>query len=90
MSNARRIRRKQQIESQSHWTALAALCGDYYEFLAQTPQPADNDVREQFTSSNNKWKQYCKTHELMNVDHLFVLNVREAWKRHTQLPQGEQ
>lgn len=90
MSNARRIRRKQQRESQNHLAVLATLCGDYYEFLSQTPQPADNEVREQFISSNNKWKQYCNIHELMNVDHLFVLNVQEAWKRHTQLPQNNQ
>ena len=52
-------------------------------------QTTDNEVRSNFISSNNKWKKYCKVHKLMNSDHLFVLNVQEAWKRHTQqLPQN--
>lgn len=88
MSIARRIRRKQQREGQNHVAVLGNLLGNYYDFLSKQPQPTDNEVREEFISSNNKWKQYCKIHQLMNMDHLFVLNVQEAWKRHTQLPKN--
>ena len=88
MSYARNIRRRQQREDQPHLMMLGSLLGDFYEFLKQ-PQPTDNEVRSNFISSNNKWKKYCKVHKLMNSDHLFVLNVQEAWKRHTQqLPQN--
>ena len=76
MSYARNIRRRQQREGQPHLMMLGSLLGD-------------NEVRSNFISSNNKWKKYCKVHKLMNSDHLFVLNVQEAWKRHTQqLPQN--
>lgn len=90
MSEARRIRRKQQREGQNHQAMLGALLGDFYEFLSKQPQPTDEEVRATFTSSDNKWKRYCKFHQLMNADHLFVLNVQEAWKRHTKLPKNGQ
>ena len=86
MSEARRIRRKHQKEGQNHLAVLGTLCGDYYEFLSKQPQPTNDEVRAEFISSNEKWQHYCKVHQLMNADHLFVLNVQEAWKRHTQLP----
>lgn len=89
MSYARNIKRRQQREGQPHLMMLGSLLGDFYEFLSKQPQPTDNEVRSNFISSNNKWKKYCKVHKLMNSDHLFVLNVQEAWKRHTQqLPQN--
>lgn len=88
MSYARNLRRRQQREGQPHLVMLANLLGMFYDFLSKSPQPTNDEVRAEFTSSNNKWKEYCKIHKLMNADHLFVLNVREAWKRHTQqLPQ---
>ena len=83
MSYARNIRRKQRKEGQQHINMLALLLSNFYEFLSGTPKPSDDEVRNMFTSSDNKWKQYCTIHKLMNIDHLFVLNVREAWKRHT-------
>lgn len=86
MSYARNIRRRQRKEGQAHLNVLATLLGNFYEFLSKQPQPTDKEVRETFTSSNEKWKRYCKNHELMNIDHLFVLNVKEAWKRHTNKP----
>lgn len=89
MSYARNIRRRQQREGRPHLMMLGSLLGDFYEFLSKQPQPTDNEVRSNFISSNNKWKKYCEVHKLMNSDHLFVLNVQEAWKRHTQqLPQN--
>lgn len=91
MSYARNIRRRQQREGQPHLMMLGKLLLDFYDFLGKTPQPTDNEVREHFTSSNDKWHKYCRIHKLMNVDHLFVFNVREAWKRHTQqLPSNQQ
>lgn len=83
MSYARSIRRIKRKASERHSNMLATLLGDFYEFLCQKPQPSDEKVREQFTTSNNKWKRYCAFHKLMNADHLFDLNVSEAWKRHT-------
>ena len=81
MSYARNIRRRQQREGQPHLMMLGSLLGDFYEFLSKQPQPTDNEVRSNFISS--------EVHKLMNSDHLFVLNVQEAWKRHTQqLPQN--
>lgn len=89
MSYARNLRRRQQREGQPHLMKLANLLGDFYEFLSKSPQPSDEEVRTEFTSSNNKWKMYCNIHNLMNADHLFMLNVQEAWKRHTQqVPQN--
>jgi len=83
MSYARKIRRIKRKEPERHSNVLANLLGDFYELLYRKPQPSDEEVREQFKSSNNKWKQYCLSHKLMNADHLFDLNVSEAWKRHT-------
>lgn len=90
MSYARRLRRRQQRKGQPHLITLGHLLGDFYEFLSKFPQPTDEEVRHKFTSSNNKWKQYCQSHQLMNMSYIFVLNVQEAWKRHTQqLPQSK-
>lgn len=86
MSYARNIRRRQRKEGQQHLNVLATLLGNFYEFLSKQPRPTDEEVREIFTSSNEKWKRYCTIHKLMNMDHLFVLNVQEAWKRHTNKP----
>lgn len=83
MSYARNIRRIKRKESERHSNMLATLLGDFYEFLCRRPQPSDEEVRELFKSQNTKWKQYCSFHKLMNADHLFDLNVSEAWKRHT-------
>ena len=82
MSYARNIRRRQQREGQPHLMVLGKLLGDFYEFLSKCPQPTDNEVRNNFISSNNKWKQYCNVHKLMNSDHLFVLNVQEIGRAH--------
>lgn len=91
MSYARNKRRRQQRASQPHLTMLATLLGRFYEFLSSSPQPSDGEVREKFTSANDQWKRYCTIHKLMNANHLFVLNVHEAWKRHTeQTATGEQ
>jgi hypothetical protein len=62
---------------------LATLLGEFYEYLSSQPQPSDDEVRKTFTHQDQRWKRYCKTHKLMNADHLFVLNVKEAWARHT-------
>lgn len=91
MSYARNIRRMQRKKDQQHLNVLATLLGNFYEFLSNEPQPSDDEVRATFTSSNDKWKRYCTIHKLMNADHLFVLNVKEAWKRHTsKQPQSNQ
>lgn len=84
MSHTRNTRRKQLRDSQQHLNHLAMLLGDFYEFLGSSPQPADAAVREHFSVLNDRWKRYCTLHKLMNADHLFVLNVREAWRRHSQ------
>lgn len=83
MSQARRMRRAQQRQNAGYMGNLAAILGDFYEFLSKTPQPTNEEVREYFTTCNNRWEKYCRIHKLMNVDHLFKLNVQEAWKRHT-------
>lgn len=86
MSYNRAERRRVVKEAQPHLQQLAQLLGAFYEFLASQPQPTDEEVREKFTSSNEQWKQYCFDHQLMNANHLFVLNVHEAWKKHTEQP----
>jgi len=83
MSDARRQRRRQRKANQPHLTYLATLLGRFYEYLGSSPQPSDDAVRAHFTSSNEAWKKYCAIHKLMNANHLFMLNVQEAWKRHT-------
>lgn len=83
MSEARRLRRQQQSQGQPHINKLATLLGDFYDFLSKTPQPSDAEVKECFTKSNNEWVGYCESNKLKNLNHLFVLNVQEAWKRHT-------
>lgn len=91
MSYARKQRRMQRKKDQQHLNMLATILGNFYEFLSKQPQPSDDEVRDAFISSNDKWKQYCSIHQLMNVDHLFVLNVKEAWTRHTsKQPQSNQ
>lgn len=62
---------------------LANLLANFYEFLESSPRPADDDVREMFTSCNNKWNKYCEVNQLMNWSQLFIVNVQEAWKRHS-------
>lgn len=86
MSYARAEKRRAVKAFEPHLNVLANLLGTFYEFLARTPQPSDNEVREQFASSDKQWKEYCLSHQLMNTNHLFVLNVRKAWERHTQQP----
>lgn len=83
MSYVRNLRRRQNKKEQQHLNMLALLLGNFYEFLSKTPQPSTEEVREAFVSHNNRWKRYCTIHQLMNIDHMFVLNVQEAWKRHT-------
>lgn len=83
MSQARRMRRAQQRQNADHTSNLAVILGDFYDFLSRTPQPTDEEVRTYFVSCDNRWVRYCRVHKLMNVDHLFKLNVQEAWKRHT-------
>ena len=83
MSYERKIRRMQRKKEQQHLNMLAMLLGNFYEFLSKHPQPSNEELRATFISSDNKWKRYCTIHKLMNADHLFVLNVKEAWKRHT-------
>ena len=83
MSYARRIRRAKRKQKSKHFNTLALLLSNFYEFLSQSPQPSDDEVRIAFINGNTQWKQYCTIHKLMNMNHLFVLNVKEAWKRHT-------
>lgn len=83
MSYARNIRRIKRKEGQQHLNMLATLLGRFYEFLSSKPQPSDEEVRQKFIASDNQWKRYCATNQLMNMDHLFVLNIKEAWKQHT-------
>lgn len=83
MSYVRNTRRMQRKKDQQHLNVLAILLGGFYEFLSKKPQPTDDEVRKTFITSRNKWERYCTTHKLMNADHLFVLNVKEAWTRHT-------
>lgn len=87
MSYARNQRRRQARMQQACTRTLAGLLGDFYEFLAGSPQPTDEEVRNLFITSDQKWRRYCHHHELMNMDNLFVTNVREAWRRHASLPQ---
>lgn len=86
MSCTRAEKRRAVKTYQPHLNVLATLLGTFYEFLASVPQPSDNEVREKFTSSDKQWKDYCLSHQLMNANHLFVLNVREAWKKHASQP----
>lgn len=84
MSKSRNIRRQKQRQQQSCYNVLATLLAEFYDYLGNTtPQPTDDEVRATFKNYNQKWKKYCRDHQLMNIDHLFVLNVGEWWKRHT-------
>ncbi len=78
----RQQRRKAQRKSQNHLDKLATLLGNFYDFLSSSPQPSTDEVRSRFQKDNNEWKQYCFTNKLMNANHLFITNVREAWTRH--------
>lgn len=84
MSIARRKRREENRSAQQHQVKLALLLGDFYELLSKTPQPTNEEVREAFIASNTEWQDYCYKNKLMNLNHLFVYNVKEAWKRHVQ------
>lgn len=84
MSYTRNIKRTREKEVKRHLAQLAILLSRYYEFLSSRPQPSDEAVRERFISFDKRWRRYCANHKLMNADHLFVLNVQEAWKRHTR------
>ena len=90
MSQARQQRRKNDKDKASHMMMLANLLGDFYEFLSKTPQPTTEEVRATFIESNEKWQRYCKFHKLMNVEHMFSLNVREAWNKHNSKPSEKQ
>lgn len=89
MSIARNERRKRQREGENHLTVLAMLIAGFQDFLEKTPQPTDKEVRAEFISRNNKWQKYCSQHKLMNIDHLFIENVRELWKRHSNQLQSK-
>lgn len=83
MGIARNLRRKQIREGKPYLAYLGNLLGDFYEFLSMSPQPSDEEVRSRFIADDAKWRKYCSIHELMNANHLFALNVREAWNRHS-------
>jgi hypothetical protein len=89
MSIARNMRRKHKAEHSQHLAKLANLLGDFYELLSSTPQPSDETIRSTFIKYNDNWQEYCRNHKLMNADHLFVFNVRQAWERHTQKPEED-
>lgn len=82
MGTQRRQRRANERAKMEVTTVLACLLGDFYEFLSKTPKPLDEEVRAEFIQSDKKWRKYCHSNKLINMNHLFAMNVREAWNRH--------
>lgn len=82
-STGKRLQRKQ---GQRPLERLAVLLSDFYEFLGSKPQPSDWEVRERFQDNDQEWRRYCAIHKLTNLNYLFVLNIKEAWKRNTVQP----
>lgn len=83
MSIARNQRRKKERVRTVTTQYLANLLASFYELLSTTPQPSDETVRSEFIKRDTAWKSYCNAHNLMNMSHLFTLNVKEAWERNT-------
>lgn len=81
MSNARRLRRENERESQKHFLVLGELLTDFYSFLESKSQPSDEEVRSTFIAKEKEWKRYCKKNNLNEKASLLFNNeVAMSWK----------
>lgn len=86
MSNARRIKREKARIMQTHFNVFGSILMGFYEFLEQKPKPSDEEVRNEFITREQRWKQYCKSHKLTEeASLLFNKEVSISWeKRYTK------
>lgn len=76
------IKRRQRREAQAHFAVLADVLGGFYEFLCQTPQPTDEEVRAQFIQRNHSWQQYCAKKQLNKSAYdMFKSEVAQLWAK---------
>ena len=81
MGIARRNRRAQAREAQKNFNVLAELLMGFYEFLEQEEKPSDEQVRTEFITREERWKSYCKTHQLTEeASLLFNKEVGQSWE----------
>lgn len=87
MSVNRRQRRQQERNASRHFDALGKLLMDFYEFLERKPQPSDEEVRRQFINHDQRWKNYCISHNLTaEISQLFKEEVSVSWKKRYSKP----
>lgn len=76
------IKRRQRREAQVHFAFLADVLGRFYEFLAKSPQPSDEEVRASFKQHDHIWKQYCAKKQLnASANDMFKFQVAQLWNR---------
>lgn len=82
MKISRRQRRAQERASQKNFNVLAELLMGFYEFLERTPQPSDEEVREEFLTRERCWKRHCSNKQLSKqASLLFNQEVAQSWQR---------
>lgn len=82
MSIARRNRRAQSRQSETHLSVLSELLMGFYEFLENKNQPSDEQVRAEFEARENRWKRYCSKNKLTEeASLLFNKEVAQSWKK---------
>lgn len=74
--------RRNKRLSEKHFGVLGDLLSNFYAFLASTPQPTDEMVRQRFIADRTKWTNYCVKHELSaETRGQFVKQVSLVWKK---------
>ena len=66
------------------YSKIDKLLDSYERFLSKTPQPSSQEVRDMTLAKDKQWKDFCKSRNLINMDHLFLINVKKLWEAHKQ------
>lgn len=80
MSSSQARRNRKAMDK--HMGRLGEMLMSFYAFLEKKPQPADEEVREQFIKRNEQWKSYCTRHGLSReASYMFNNEVAISWKQ---------
>ncbi len=89
-SHARRVRKAQAKVTALALNKLGELLTEFFAFLDQQPKPEDQEVRDEFIRQENRWKRYCKVHQLTDKATLmFNQEVAFKWRTQYALPKDK-
>lgn len=65
-----------------HYEVFGDVLMGFYDFLGSKPKPSDEEVRNRFIESENRWKTYCRAHGLSEeASRMFNKEVSLTWKK---------